>query len=295
MLPHGAPSMGPTSYASGESLDLEIAMRASLWPSYAFENKLLQTLPADVLLALRPSLTSVRMVTGQILIERGEAPEHVYFLEDGIVALVADTGNSGAGVQVAMIGREGMVGGLALLGADSLSFARSVCLIPGAALRISVVKLQALLEQHASLRDVCTSHVASLIRQTMQNAACNAGNTLAERCARWLLMAHERVDGDEVRVTHEALAMMLGVRRAGVTVVAASLQLANLIKVNRGRITILDRAGLARISRDPTLNMEFGPGVGSPQSGSVAPERFVKTIPAHGSAPGQQHNRVLAA
>ncbi len=271
-------------------------MRASLWPSYAFENRLLQTLPADVLQALRPSLTSVRMVTGQVLIERGEAPEHVYFLEDGIVALVAETGNSGAGVQVAMIGREGMVGGLALLGADSLSFARSVCLIPGAALRISVAKLQAFLEQHASLREVCTSHVAALVRQTMQNAACNAGNTLAERCARWLLMAHERVDGDEIRVTHEALAMMLGVRRAGVTVVAASLQLANLIKVNRGRITILDRAGLAQISRDPALNTEVGSAVGSVQNGQAASERFVNALPALGCAPGQQqHDRTIAA
>lgn len=268
-------------------------MRASLWPSYAFENRLLQSLPADVLQALRPSLTSVRMVTGQVLIERGEAPEHVYFLEDGIVALVAEIGGgSGVGVQVAMIGREGMVGGLALLGADALSFARSVCLIPGAALRISVAKLQAFLEQHSSLRDACTSHVATLVRQTMQNAACNAGNTLAERCARWLLMAHERVDGDEIRVTHEALAMMLGVRRAGVTVVAASLQLAGLIKVNRGRITVLDRTGLAAVCRDPALNLETHAAGATSQNGQARPDQRAAGVLAPASP---QHNRVFAA
>ncbi len=267
-------------------------MRASLWPSYAFENRLLQSLPADVLQALRPSLTSVRMVTGQVLIERGEAPEHVYFLEDGIVALVADIGGSGTGVQVAMIGREGMVGGLALLGADALSFARSMCLIPGAALRISVAKLQAFLEQHPSLREACTSHVASLVRQTMQNAACNAGNTLAERCARWLLMAHERVDGDEIRITHEALAMMLGVRRAGVTVVAASLQLAGLIKVNRGRITILDRAGLAAVSRDPAMTPESPMGGGEAHNGQARADQRAASPP---TVVTSQQDRVFAA
>lgn len=225
-------------------------MRMSAGNSHSSENRLLQALPANTLAELSPMMTSVRMVVGQVLIGRGEAVEHVYFVEHGVVALVAETGRPGSGVQVGMIGREGIVGGLGLVGAESLSFATSVVLIPGTAQRISVEKLQGFLQQSALMREICGNHLGALVRQTMQFAAYGVGNSLTQRCVRWLLMAHDRVDGDELRITHQALATMLGVRRAGVTVVAASLQAAGLIKVNRGRITILDRAGLAALAGD---------------------------------------------
>ncbi|MEJ1977690.1 MAG: Crp/Fnr family transcriptional regulator [Acetobacteraceae bacterium] len=201
----------------------------------------------------------MRLVFGQVLIEAGAVTEHVFFPEEGVVSLVADVRNNRSGVQVAMIGREGLVGGLALLGPASASFASAVSQIPGPALRIRVTDLRRLLDQHPALRDACMLFVQSLARQAMQNAACNAQNTLAERCVRWLLMADDRVERSELPITHEALSRILGVRRAGVTVVAAGLQEAGLIRVSRGRITILDRPGLERLATDSGSPVEPRP------------------------------------
>ncbi len=207
-------------------------------------NRLLAGLPLAELDPLKPYLYRVRLVNGQVLIERGQAAEHVFFIENGIVLLKTETETSRPGVQVAMIGNEGMVGGLALLGGDSMAFASAITQIPGIALRIPVVELRRCFDDSPVLREACLRFVQSLTRQIMSSAASNASNTLVERCVHWLLMAHDRVDGDDLPVTHEALSAMLGVRRSGVTVATAALQQAGLIRATRGRIRILDRAGL---------------------------------------------------
>ncbi len=214
-------------------------------------NRLLAELPLAELEPLQPHLHRVRLVNEQVLIERGQAAEHVFFVEVGIVLLKTETETGRPGVQVAMIGREGMVGGLALLNGNSLAFASAVTQIPGIALRIPVVELRRCFDNSPVLREVCLRFVQSLTRQIMSSAASNASNTLSERCVHWLLMAHDRVDGDDLPVTHEALSTMLGVRRSGVTVATAALQQAGLIRAARGRIRILDRPGLeALISRN---------------------------------------------
>ena len=207
-------------------------------------NRLLSTLAQPDWDLIRPHLTRVRLVAGQVLIERGHATEHVFFIEEGLASLVAELEAGAAGVQVAMVGHEGLVGGLALLEGGSASYASAIMQIPGPALRIPVVSLRRCMDESSAIRQNCLQYVQSMARQVMQTAASNALSTLVDRYVRWLLMAQDRVGGNELPVTHEALATMLGVRRSGITVATATLQDEGLIRTSRGRITILDRAGL---------------------------------------------------
>ena len=217
-------------------------------PTGPVANRLLASLPQSDLDNLRPQLVRVRLVREQVLVQRGQAPDHVYFIEDGLALLMAQAEPGQPSVQVGMIGREGMVGGLALLDGVSAAYASGIMQSPGAALRIGVADLRRLMEESSPLRETILRFVQSLTRQVMKIAVSNACNTLAERCVLWLLMAHERVDGDDLPVTHEALSAMLGVRRSGVTVATAALQRAGLIRTSRGRIRILDRQGLEALA-----------------------------------------------
>ncbi len=219
---------------------------SSLALHHDHRNAILAGLPHHELAEIKPALTRLRLVPRQVLIDYRQVTEHVFFMEDGIVSLVAEPAPGRAAVQVAMIGREGMVGSQALLGQDRGAFAASVTQIPGSAYRLPIRELRRLTGHCPALAEACLAAAETLMRQAMDTAACNARNTVAERLVRWLLMAHDRVDGDELCVTHEALSNILGVRRSGITIVASSLQDAGLVRVNRGRITILNRAGLER-------------------------------------------------
>lgn len=210
-------------------------------------NSILAALPTAELDLLRPYMTRTRLVPQQILIESGQTTEHVFFIEEGIASLVAEADNGRPGVQVAMIGREGMVGALALLG-GSAAYACVLMQVPGPALRIAVKDLLRCFDDAPALREASLHYVQYLTRQIMNTAACNARKTLTERCVRWLLMAHDRLEEDDLPVTHEALSAILGVRRSGVTVATAALQEAGLIRTGRGRIRVLDRAGLEAIA-----------------------------------------------
>lgn len=212
------------------------------------KNGILNRLPNYELGLLQKHLVHVRLVADQVVIERGHAAEHVLFIEGGIVCLVAATDTDKVGVQVAMIGREGMVGGLALLDGSSPAYANGVVQISGTALRISISELRRSFASCPVLRDLCLQFVQQLTRHIMATAASYAGSTLTRRFAQWLLMAHERVDGDDLPVTHEALSALLGVRRSGITVAAASLQQDGLIQTLRGRVRVLDREGLEAVA-----------------------------------------------
>ena len=221
-------------------------------------NRMLVELPLVELEPLQPHLQRVRLVNDQVLLERGQVAEHVYFIEVGIVLLETAAEANKPGVQIAMIGREGMVGGLALLNTDSLTLATAVTRISGIALRIPVIELRRCFNDSPVFRNVCLRYIQSLTRQIMGSTASNASNTLTERCAHWLLMAHDRVDGDDLPVTHEALSTLLGVRCSSVTVATAALQQAGLIRPTRGRIRILDRPGLEALISRNTLNNAHG-------------------------------------
>ncbi len=210
-------------------------------------NKVLVAIPHAEEAILRLKLTRVRLVGGQVLIERGQATEHVYFIESGVAALLARSAPGQPSVQIAMIGREGLVGALALLGADTPAFGKVVMLLPGTALRIPVAALQHVFETAPVLQAMSLNWVSSLTRQLMHAVASSITDTLMIRCARWLLMAHDRSEGDDLAVTHELIATNLGVRRAGVTLAVMSLQQVGLIHTARGRIRIVDRMGLERL------------------------------------------------
>jgi CRP-like cAMP-binding protein len=207
------------------------------------DNALLAGLsPADRA-SLRPLLAQVILVKNQVLHERGETIEHVYFVQQGIVSTVADVDTHDHGIEVGLTGPEGLVGSWVLLDQhDSVSYNRQIVQIAGSAQRMSVVALRAAAERSPAIRNLCLRYLRTLIVQTSQTAACNGRHSLSERCARWLLMAHDRVEGNELVLTQEFLSVTLGVRRSGVAEAAAVLQESGAIRYGRGHITVLDRA-----------------------------------------------------
>lgn len=218
-------------------------------PSQVFPtaNQLLAALPEDDFLRLAPHLLRVRLVRDQVLVERGQPAEHVYFIESGLALLVTSTSASRLPLHVAMIGREAAVGGLALLDPTTHTVAASVMQIAGTALRMPVTTLSRIVGESPAVRAAMLRSIQSLTRQVMQMAAWNASATVQQRYVRWLLMAHARIDGDDIAITHEMVSSILGVRRSAVTITAAALQRQGLVRTSRGRVTILDRGGLERL------------------------------------------------
>jgi hypothetical protein len=153
-------------------------------------------------------------------------------------------------VEVGLTGWEGFVGASVILNPDAVAVHRAFIQVSGSAYRTNAVALRAAIERSDSLRDRCMRYVEFLMVQTSQAAACNARHNLHERLARWLLMTRDRVDTDHLPVTQAFLSIMLGVRRAGVTSATSVLQTGGLIRQSRGRITILDRAGLEAAACD---------------------------------------------
>ncbi len=209
----------------------------------SFRNELLRALPADELQRLLPHLMPVTLVISQVLHEADALIDEVFFLESGLAFLTADTGDHGL-VEVGTTGRDGLVGLPALLSPEPISVHRAFIQIPGRAHRLRAAVLREMVEALPTLRDRCLRYVQVMLMQNSQIAACNARHELPGRLARWLLMCRDRIDGDDLPMTQEFLSAMLGVRRAGISVVANALQAQGLIRQSRGRITVLDRAGL---------------------------------------------------
>jgi CRP-like cAMP-binding protein len=223
---------------SGSALDIPSPIRPM------FRNRLLQVLPAEELRRLRPHLARIRLIQGDILHRAGGRVEQAYFVEQGHVSLVAEAAGAEGRVEVGLIGRESVVGSPVLLAADPASSLQAVVQVPGTAYCIRADILHASLEQAPALRRAMRQSLETLLAQVAQVAACNSRHTLPERLARWLLMAHDRMDGDELPLTQDLLAAMLAVRRPGVTIAMGALQGAGLVRHSRGRIAICDRPGL---------------------------------------------------
>lgn len=209
-------------------------------------NRLLAALPASELADLRPHLEAVQVTTREPLYEPGQVIRSVYFPESMVVSF-ATTLRDGSTVEVGTAGREGIVGLPVFLG-DELSIVRAIAQIPGAALRMDVTTFVRVSRAPGPLHQLLLHYTQAFLTQVAQTATCNAAHLVEQRCARWLLMTHDRVDGNEFPLTHEFLAFMLGVRRAGVTLAMRALQDAGLVSYTRGRVTITDRAGLERAS-----------------------------------------------
>ena len=209
-----------------------------------FRNLVLAALPPADMEQIRPLLTRVRWVNGQGLHEPGERIEHVFFPEQGFASMVAETDDSVSRVEVGLVGRESMVGLSAMLDPGATSFNRVMVQMPGIAYRMTAQALRDNVDRMPLLRQRLFRAVEESLAQIAQTAACNSRHTLPERLARWLLMAHDRIDGDELPLTQEFLSIMLAVRRSGVTIAIASLKAAGLVEHSRGRLLICDRPGL---------------------------------------------------
>lgn len=215
-------------------------------PSDSFnipKNRLLAALPPQELEELSAHLRPVSLSLRQILYETGTPIEDVYFIQQGVASILTDMAD-GVSIEVGMIGIEGIVGVAALLGAASSSH-QAIIQIPGDALRMNAARCKKIFDRSAAVRGLALRFTESLMNLSGQTAACNRLHSIEQRCARWLLMASDRIGSDTMPMTHEFLSTMLGVRRAGVTVTAQELQRSGLIRYHRGEMTIIDHDGLA--------------------------------------------------
>lgn len=208
----------------------------------AERNRLLLALPRKDYRALLPDLEPVILPHGTVLFEARDRITHVYFPQRCVISLLAAAGN-GPGVEVGLIGNEGMVGLSAFLGVTTAS-TQAVLQIPDGAWRMGVRAFTQAIATHASLRSVLSRYTQSVISQVAQGLACNQRHAVAPRCARWLLMAHDRVGEDRFELKQDFLGQMLGVRRPTVSMTAQGLQSLGLIRYTRGIMTVIDRAGL---------------------------------------------------
>lgn len=205
-------------------------------------NRILLALPPASLARIRPRLQPLAMEKSQV-IDRKDGPiHHLYFVNRGMVSFVK-TMRDGRTVEIGAVGIEGVTDPNALFGIDH-AFLETMVQIPGTAFRIDRETLCREMDRDAAFRGLMQKYVRFAFGQLAQTAACNRLHSLEERCCRWLLLAHDSALADTFSLTHEFLAMMLGVRRSGVSIVAQLLKKAGLIGYTRGEVTILNRAGL---------------------------------------------------
>lgn len=205
-------------------------------------NRLLAAIPEEELQRLLPELEAYPLVAGDLLYAPGESMPHVYFPEMGVISMVTVM-EDGRGVEAATIGNEGIAGLGVFLGQTHATF-RWIVQVADGSHRITSARFLQLLETMPVLRAVLLRYSGALIDFVAQSAACNALHSLTQRCARWLLMMHDRVNRQEFHLTQDFLAEMLGVHRPSVTHAAGSLRDAGLITYSRGNLRILDRSGL---------------------------------------------------
>jgi len=215
-------------------------------PSVSADNLILSSLPDEERRAVSGRSEECELESGTVLYEVDENLRYVYFPLDSVMSMLSVMEN-GAAVEVGSVGREGMAGVHMILGSDRLP-GRGICQVPGRARRIKAQAFKELFKDHHTLRTSLQRYMLTVFNVAAQSVACNRLHPLAERCARWLLMTHDRVGRDDFSLTHEFLAIMLGVRRPGVSIAAAMLQSAGFIAYARGHVTILNRPGLESAS-----------------------------------------------
>jgi len=206
------------------------------------ENKLLAKTPAEELGRLQLHLRRTELAFGLVISEPDQPITDVYFVTDGVVSLVNEP-DDGDIVEFATIGNEGMVGFPVLLGASTMP-SRAIVQVAGSGLRMRASDLLATLKHTPVLHAFLMRHVMALLNQIAQSTSCNRLHAVQERCARWLLHTHDKVEGDSFMLTQEFLSQMLGVHRPTVSIAARMLQQAGLIRYTRGHIEVIDREGL---------------------------------------------------
>jgi CRP-like cAMP-binding protein len=209
-------------------------------------NRLLAALPDGEYQRLMPHLERVPLSFKQVLYEVGEPIEYVYFPQRAIVSSLC-TMQDGSTVEVGLVGNDGVLGIPAALG-DNIAITTAMVQVSDFGMRMKASVLKSEFKRGGVLQSLLLRYMQALYALVSQNAACNRLHHLDGRLARWLLLVYDRVESNELPLTHEFMAQMLGVRRAGVTEAANMLQRAGLIRYTRGRITILNREELQAAS-----------------------------------------------
>ncbi|MBD2100574.1 Crp/Fnr family transcriptional regulator [Leptolyngbya sp. FACHB-261] len=221
------------------------------------QNQILAALPREEYERLTTHLQLVSLIQGQSLYSLSEPIEYVYFPNHGVISLVLTLADGSMG-EVGLVGREGMVG-LPVIWGNLPPTSQAQVQLPGDAFRLKASVLRAEFGRGTALQGLLLRYTKALFTQISQSVVCNAKHTIEERLARWLLMSRDRVQSDEFPLTQEFISYMLGVRRAGVTVAAGSLQRAGIIRYSRGKIAIQDRESLEAVSCEcyRTIKTEF--------------------------------------
>ena len=209
-------------------------------------NWLLRSLPAPERDRLYPHLQLVNMPLGMVVYEPGAKLRHIYFPTNSIISLLYVL-KDGASAEIAVVGRDGMVGLPRFHGVESAA-ERGVVQVRGVAYRIRADEFASVVRELPGLRAELHRYAAALFTMAAQSSGCNRRHSVEQRCARWLLTVHDRVGRDQFEVTQQVLAEMLGVRRATVSVAAAEMQRQGMIRYSRGRLTIVRREGLETVS-----------------------------------------------
>jgi CRP-like cAMP-binding protein len=208
------------------------------------QNHILRSLPLDARERLFPHLKPVILPLGTVLYESGSLLPHIYFPTDAIVSLLYVLGN-GASAEIAVVGNDGAVGVSLFMGGETTT-SRAVVQSAGWAYRLTGARLKREFARHGDLMYILLRYTQSLITQMAQTAVCNRHHAVDQQLCRWLLLSLDRLSSNELVMTHELIANMLGVRREGVTDAAGKLQKLGVIRYSRGRITVLNRPELER-------------------------------------------------
>jgi CRP-like cAMP-binding protein len=205
-------------------------------------NHLLASLPPDELERLQPHLKPISLSLGEVLYESGIALRHVFFPIDSIVSLLHVMAN-GASAEIAVVGNDGVVGVSLFMGGESTP-SRAVVQSGGEAYSLEADYLKSEFSRAGTMQRVLLRYTQALLTQMAQTAVCNRHHSLDQQLCRWLLLSLDRLPSNELIMTQDLIANMLGVRREGVTEAARNLQEAGLIRYSRGHIVVLDRAGI---------------------------------------------------
>lgn len=210
------------------------------------QNHLLAALPAIVRSRLFPELELVDMPYGKVLYESGDTMQYVYFPIDSIVSLLYIMEN-GASAEFSVVGNEGFVGMALLMGGDSTP-SQAIVQSAGHAYRLLAQLFKQEFHRHGDMQVLLLRYTQALITQMTQTAVCNRHHSVEQQLCRWLLLCLDRVPGAQLYMTQELMSNMLGVRREGITEAAGNLQKHGAIKIGRGRITVLDRRVIEKLS-----------------------------------------------
>lgn len=209
-------------------------------------NQLLGALEPETFEIVKPHLQRIDCKLGHVVCEAGGLIEHAYFPQGAVLSLLTVLEN-GSAIETANIGREGAFGLFAAM-YSRVSFNRAIVQLEGPMVRCPISVLQAAFHHSNHVQDLFVSFSETLLSQIQQTVACNALHTTQERMCRWLLMMHDRAEGEDLAYTHEFLAEILGNNRKSITLAAQRMQAKELITYRRGLMQILDRAGLERES-----------------------------------------------